>query len=339
MRMPRLLPLVAVAAGGVLAINAIENGPGIVGAARSFAEGVAPKANAASPLPPTTGAIASPAGSVAAQAMAAKPAPICAQSPAELAKEAGLSPAELQVIQSLGARRGELDQREQGLSTELALIQAAEAKVDARIATMNGLKADMQTMLGQLDQKQQAEVARLVKVYEDMKPQPAAARFSLLTDEVRLPIAAAMKEQKLSAIIANMAPADAKHLTEALAARYVAQAAAARAAISPPATAPAAAAPAPKPPAAQAAAAPTAATAQAAPSDAAQPAPKPAVHRRPKVARPPAKTQAAAKPPVKTAAAKPPEPAGPKPAASAAPARKTTPRSVMSIGMSPSGKS
>src|SRR6185437_11772529 len=102
------------------------------------------------------------------------------------------------------------------------------------------------TMLGQLDQKQQAEVARLVKVYEDMKPQPAAARFSLLTDEVRLPIAAAMKEQKLSAIIANMAPADAKHLTEALAARYVAQAAAARAAISPPAQA-AAAPPPPKP--------------------------------------------------------------------------------------------
>src|SRR5262249_17817984 len=96
----------------------------------------------------------------------------------------------------------------------------------------------------QLDQKQQAEVARLVKVYEDMKPQPAAARFTLLTDEVRLPIAAAMKEQKLSAIIANMAPADAKHLTEALAARYVAQANAARQALNPqlPAATPAAAA-------------------------------------------------------------------------------------------------
>ncbi len=188
--------------------------------------------------------------------VAAKPAPICAESPTELAKEAGLSPAELQVIQSLGARRGELDQREQGLSTELALIQAAEAKVDAKITTMNALKADMQAMLGQLDDKQQAEVNRLVKVYEDMKPQAAAARFTLLTDEVRLPIAAQMKEQKLSAIIANMAPADAKHLTEALAARYVAQANAARAAINPPAAQPPAAPPsaaATQPPPAQAA--------------------------------------------------------------------------------------
>ncbi|HEY1427649.1 MAG TPA: hypothetical protein VGF50_13345 [Caulobacteraceae bacterium] len=325
MRMPRLLPLVAVAAGGVLAINAIENGPGIVGAARSFAEGVAPKGGsekAATPLPPGASAAAP-----AAQVVAAKPAPICAESPTELAKQAGLSPAELQVIQSLGARRGELDQREQGLSTELALIQAAEAKVDARIATMNGLKADMQKMLGQLDDKQQAEVLRLVKVYEDMKPQLAAQRFSLLTDEVRLPIAAAMKEQKLSGIVANMAPPDAKHLTEALAVRYVAQANAARAAIAPPAAQPAAATAPNQPPAA----ARPAPTTQAASTPPAQPAstaaakpaqPKPAVHRKPKLARPPAKSvaaakppasAAAAKPPVKTAAAKPPEPVWPPP--------------------------
>jgi flagellar motility protein MotE (MotC chaperone) len=311
--MPRLLPLVAVAAGGVLAINAIENGPGIVGAARSFAEGVAPKSAA----PAARSALPADAAVVPATAtvVAAKPAPVCAESPTELAKAAGLSPAELQVIQSLGARRGELDQREQGLSTELALIQAAEAKVDARIATMNGLKGDMQTLLGQLDDKQQAELTRLVKVYEDMKPQLAAARFTLLTDEVRLPIAAQMKEQKLSAIIANMAPPDAKHLTEALAARYVAQAAAARAAINPQAVPPAAA-PA-KPPAPVAPPAPTQATASDQATQAAvapaQPKPKPAVHRKPKVAKPPAKTVAAAKPP---------EPVWPpKPAAGAAPAK------------------
>jgi flagellar motility protein MotE (MotC chaperone) len=293
-------------------------------------------------LPPDANAAPAPAG----QVVAAKPAPVCAESPTELAKEAGLSPAELQVIQSLGARRGELDQREQGLSTELALIQAAEAKVDAKIATMNGLKADMQAMLGQLDEKQQAEVNRLVKVYEDMKPQAAAARFSLLTDEVRLPIAAAMKEQKLSAIVANMVPADAKHLTEALAARYVAQAAAARAAINPPA-APAAAAPpakaaAPSPPPV----APAAQTqaAQSAPADqptsaATQPPPKPkpAVHRKPKAARPPAKTVAATQPP---GPASPPKPAAGAPAAGAASAKSAaaSPTPAKSAAAAPAAK-
>src|SRR5277367_5051716 len=160
MPMPRLLPLLAVAAGGVLAINAVENGPGIFGAARSFAEGVSGRhadAKAASAVATDASATAP---TDASQVVAAKPAPICAESPTQLAKDAGLSPAELQVIQSLGARRGELDQREQGLDTQLALIQAAEAKVDARIATMNALKADMKALVGQLDDTQQAEVDR-----------------------------------------------------------------------------------------------------------------------------------------------------------------------------------
>ena len=322
MRMPRLMPLVAIAAGGVLAINAVENGPGIVGAARSFAEGVSTKhvdAKAASAVATDASATA-PAG--ASQVVAAKPAPICAESPTQLAKDAGLSPAELQVIQSLGTRRGELDQREQGLDTQLALIQAAEAKVDARIATMTALKGDMQALVGQVDDKQAAEVDRLVKVYETMinaKPSDAADRFVLLSDQVRLPIAAKMKERLLSAMLAKMPPAEAKRLTESLAARYAGQAAAARSAINPPpqaaATPPANPAAAPATP--QLAQATTAPNATAAPG--ATPA-KPVVHHRPRKA--PA-ALAANKPaaPTPTSPAKSISPASPpKPQASAAPA-------------------
>ena len=39
-RMPRLLPLIAVAIAGVMAINALEGGPGMNGAVKSFAEDV-----------------------------------------------------------------------------------------------------------------------------------------------------------------------------------------------------------------------------------------------------------------------------------------------------------
>ena len=240
MKMPRIMPLVAIAAGGVLAINAVENGPGIVGAARSFAEGVSARHGDAKAAAAVATDASATAPASASQAIAAKPAPICAESPTQLAKDAGLSPAELQVIQSLGARRGELDQREQGLDTQLALIQAAEAKVDARIVTMNALKADMQALVGQVDTKEQAEVDRLVKVFETMinaKPQDAADRFVLLSDQVRLPIAAKMKERLLSQMLAKMPPPEAKRLTESLAARYANQANAVRAALNPQAAA------------------------------------------------------------------------------------------------------
>jgi flagellar motility protein MotE (MotC chaperone) len=208
-RLPRILPLVAVAIGGVIAINALEGGPGLVGAVKSFAEDVSPSKTASSAVSPDASA-----------ATAAKPpAPVCAPTAAELAKEAGLSPAELQVLQSLGARRGQLDQRESDLDTQVQLIAAAEAKLDSRIAQMNGLKGDIQALLNQADQQQQTETDRLIRVYEAMKPKDAAARITLMDDSVRLPMAAKMKERALAAILAQMPADDAKSLTEKLANR------------------------------------------------------------------------------------------------------------------------
>ncbi|HEX2559271.1 MotE family protein [Phenylobacterium sp.] len=232
--MPRILPLIGVAVGGVLALNAISGAralPDLLSGASAFAEeakarpgekaatGEAAATAAKAALPPGAGA-----------GPAKPPAPVCAPTAAELARQAGLSPAELQVLQSLGARRGQLEQREQDLNVQLALLAAAEAKVDAKLKSMNALKAEVQGLMAQADQKEEAETTRLVKVFESMKAKDAAPRMELLDDSVRLPIAAKMKERVLSAILAEMKPAEAKRLTEALARRHSAAKAAAAAA-------------------------------------------------------------------------------------------------------------
>src|SRR4051812_38554523 len=155
-RVPRILPLIGVAAGGVLAINALAGArqlPDLISGAKAFAEGKPDKAAAA-----TGNATDAAASGIPALQPVAKAAPVCAPTAAELAKEAGLSPAELQVLQSLGERRGQLDQRENDLNTQLALMAAAEAKLDAKVTALNGLKADIQGLLSQADQKQAAEV-------------------------------------------------------------------------------------------------------------------------------------------------------------------------------------
>jgi flagellar motility protein MotE (MotC chaperone) len=211
-RMPRILPLVTVAIGGVLAINAITRGPDLLSAAKAFAEDAAKPGASAKPA-------VSPNATVASMASAAKPAPVCAPTAAELAKEAGLSPAELQVLQSLTNRRGQLDQRESDLDTQVQLIAAAEAKLDSRIKEMNGLKSDIQGLLTQADQQQAAETGRLVKIYEAMDPKAAAARMATMDDAVRLPIAAKMKERILAQVLAKMDPDAARILTEKLAHR------------------------------------------------------------------------------------------------------------------------
>jgi flagellar motility protein MotE (MotC chaperone) len=231
--MPRILPLVGVAIGGVLAINALAGArdlPSLVSGAKAFAEEAAKGGKAKTGKKDAKAPEATDEGRDAAAALptpalpppSIKPQAVCAPTAAELAKEAGLSPAELQVLQNLGARRGELDQRENDLNTQLALLAAAEAKLDAKAKALTGLKADVQALLTQADGRGAAEVDRLVKVFEGMKPKDAAPRMMLLDDGVRLPIAAKMKERSLSAIIAQMPPTEAKKLTEALAKRFTA---------------------------------------------------------------------------------------------------------------------
>jgi flagellar motility protein MotE (MotC chaperone) len=214
---PRILPLAGVVIGGVIAVNAVSGArslPDLVSGARAWAETIA--------TPGAPGAAEAPAPSSALPPNAAietKP-PVCAPSDLELAKEAGLSPAELRVLQTLGARRGELDQRESDMDVQLQLLAAAEAKLDAKVKALEGLKTDIEGLLGQADAQSDAEVTRMVAVFSAMKAKDAAARMTVLSDPVRLPIAARMKERALSAVLAQMSPADAKALTEKLANRF-----------------------------------------------------------------------------------------------------------------------
>ena len=223
-RIPRLLPLIAVAIGGVVAVRAVGVAPGLFEGAKAWAEEAAPAAAAAAPKP-------APAGT-------------CALSPEQLAQQAGISPAELKIIQSLSARRTELDARDQDFATTLPLMVAAEQKLDAKVKALEALKAEMKQMLGQVDEREKAEIDRLVQVYSAMRPKDAAPVMASLEDRVRLPVAAAMRPRTLAAVMAQMTPAQAKELTEKMAARFQAQQMAARAAAAEATPAPAAAAPA-----------------------------------------------------------------------------------------------
>lgn len=264
-RIPRILPLIAVAIGGVVAVRAVGVAPGLFEGAKAWAEEAAPAAAAAAPK--------------AAQAG------VCALSPDQLAQQAGISPAELRIIQSLSARRTELDARDQDFATTLPLMVAAEQKLDAKVKALEALKAEMKQMLGQVDEREKAEIDRLVQVYSAMRPKDAAPVLATLEDRVRLPVAAAMRPRTLAAIMAQMTPAQAKELTEKLAARFQAQQMAARAAAAENAAPPAAAVPAPAQNAAQTPGqapgqtpAPTV-TPAVAPSAAARQTPRPAARR------------------------------------------------------------
>ncbi|WP_415288062.1 hypothetical protein RSD66_12785 [Brevundimonas sp. S1H14] len=261
-KLPRLLPLIAVAIGGVVAVRAAGVAPDLFQGATAWAqEAVVKEGEGAKPEP--------------------KPAAVCALTPEQLAQQAGISPAELRIIQSLSKRRDALDARDADFATTLPLMVAAEQKLDAKLQALEALKSEIGALVGQVDEKEKAEEDRLVAVYSAMRPKEAAAVFATLDDGVRLPVASAMRPRTLAAIMAQMPPAAARELTEKLAKRFQAEQYAARAAA---VAAPAAAAPAPTPAAQPAAAAP--APAQAAQTTPRRPAARPAAQPAQKAAAP-----------------------------------------------------
>jgi len=198
-KIPRLLPLIAVAIGGVVVVRAVGVAPGLFEGARAWAEEAAPAA--------------------AAPAAASAPA-VCALTSEQLAQQAGISPAELRIIQSLSARRTELDARDADFASMLPLMATAEQKLDARVAALEAVKAEVRVLLGQVGEQEKAETDRMVAVYSAMRPREAARVFATLDDDVRLPVAAAMRPRSLAAIMAQMEPAAARSLTEKLARRF-----------------------------------------------------------------------------------------------------------------------
>lgn len=257
-RIPRLLPLIAVAIGGVVLVRAVGVAPGLFEGAKAWAEEAVP---AAAGAPPNA------------------PAAVCALTPEQLAQQAGISPAELRIIQSLSARRAELDARDTDMASMLPLLTAAEQKLDARVQALEQVKREVAAMLGQVEGKEKEEIDRLVAVYSAMRPREAARVFATLDDDVRLPVAAAMRPRTLAAVMAQMEPDAARSLTEKLARRFAAQqelaARASRAAQAEPEPA-AAAAPTPQPAAAAPSAQPPAPRPAAQRTPARRPAPRPA---------------------------------------------------------------
>ncbi|MBA2590037.1 MAG: hypothetical protein H0U98_15600 [Alphaproteobacteria bacterium] len=178
------------------------------------------------------------------------------------------SAAQVNVMNGLSKRRRELDERETQLTTQANMIAAAEKRVDAKIAQLKQLQAQMNALLVQRDEAQKAQLASLVKTYSTMKAKDAARIFNNLPDDVLVPVAHDMKSDVMAQVLANMEADAAKSLTIKLANRLtLPQTADAMAPAPAPvplaAAAPAATAPAP---ATQASAAPAAKAAAPAPT-------------------------------------------------------------------------
>lgn len=193
---PRLLPAIMVTLGVLLSLKAV-----------AFAEGAAESAPAAA-TPPQPAPGATKAGATSAN-------PSCPTS--SFADSAGLSPSEVQVLQSLGARRESLDARAAEMDTREELLAAAERRVEDRVAELKRLESRVQELMGTVDEEQTRRIATLVDVYQRMRAKDAAAVFDALDEDVLVDVASRMRQANLAEVMGKMDPVRARRLTVLLA--------------------------------------------------------------------------------------------------------------------------
>jgi flagellar motility protein MotE (MotC chaperone) len=130
-----------------------------------------------------------------------------------------LTKSEIDVLRQLAKRRDELDARAKALDDREALLKATEQKIAEQAKQMQQLKAEYEQMKTARDDAAEANLRRLVTVYESMKPEEAARIFETMEGSVLLDVVTRMGERRLAPILAQMSPAKAQALTIAMANR------------------------------------------------------------------------------------------------------------------------
>lgn len=215
---PRLLPVVAVAATMLLGLKVANLFPGNSGTMTPAARAQPASPSQSTPASETPSAPGAPIKQPDSAAGAPPAAPNPAASDSSLDPQS-LSPSEIDELQQLSQRRAALDQRAGDLDQREVLLQAAEKRIDDKIAKLQELQNSIASDVQRRNAEDDAHIQSLVKIYEVMKPQDAAQIFEQLDMPVLLNVVRRMKELKTAPILAAMDPAKAKALTTALAAK------------------------------------------------------------------------------------------------------------------------
>lgn len=148
----------------------------------------------------------------------AKPAAAPAAEPLSgMSEPAGFSQSEIEVLQSLAARREELDKRERELDQRLAVLSAAETQIDAKIQKLREIQKTIEGLLDKHQEQEDKKIENLVKIYQAMKPKDAARIFEQMDMQILIRVFKGMKERTSAAILAEMTPDRANAVTTELA--------------------------------------------------------------------------------------------------------------------------
>ncbi|GEM_PF-2226909 len=129
----------------------------------------------------------------------------------------GFENTKMDYLRDLEERRKALEAREGDLRAREALLDATQQEMERKYVELKQIRNQIEVLLRQQEDEEQAQIMSLVKIYEGMKAKEAAAIFNTLDIDILLRVTMNMSERKASAILAKMNPERAKTLTVMLA--------------------------------------------------------------------------------------------------------------------------
>lgn len=124
---------------------------------------------------------------------------------------------EPRLLRALHERRAQLDARAAEIDARARMLEVIEQRVAEQVRALEEQRQALEASLGQLEQADEAELARLVAIYESMKPKEAARIFEAMPATVAAGFIRRMREAKSAVIMANLGAGHAYAITLALA--------------------------------------------------------------------------------------------------------------------------
>lgn len=128
-----------------------------------------------------------------------------------------VQPADPALAEQLASREKELNRRDAALNDRQRLVDAAEEELQRRMTALENSRTALESSEQHTDQLRNDDADRLVKIYQTMRPEDAAAIFNILDLRVGAALLNRMNPRKASAIMEAMSPQRAILATQLLA--------------------------------------------------------------------------------------------------------------------------
>ena len=147
---------------------------------------------------------------------AGPPVEVAPQPDPAFAGEVGDNPA---LLQALRQREARIADREKQMEDRMQALQLAEREASERVAALTAAEDSLKSTLALADVAAEADVQKLVAVYQNMKPKEAAALFSQMPPDFAAGFLGLMDPAIAAQILTQVSPETAYSISVVLAGR------------------------------------------------------------------------------------------------------------------------